>query len=326
LESPLLPNKLVQSRRTAIVVAIGAVAGFAWATVGCTYVHAQGVSRTDTLVQTLVDGSSRHVPKGYAAANATRITLNDDDRRSGMVAGVAVALGGGDPKGSLRYALFQSEQQAETFTRNLGYRRPAGSSPKFLQYLPSADCADTPSGGLCSMRVGDVVIVATASTVDRGASLVLIAAKDAIDAATMSPRTGSSAIAVPKSPPTGPRDGCALLTKNDAAAALGGPVSDPRRSADTCYYGAQVAGGDSVTLQLIEGGRSKFDFDRARMQRIAIASGIGDDAFSFVSDAGFVQVYFIKGTSYASLTLQSSRGANRLEVARALARKIAASL
>ncbi len=322
----MLPHKLVRSRCTAIVAAIATAAGFACAALGCTYAHAQGASRTDALVRTLVDGASRHIPKGYSTANATRVTLNDDDRSSGMIAGVVVALGGGDPKGSLRYGLFQSEQQAETFTRNLGYRRPAGSSPRFLQYVPSADCADTPSGGLCSMRIGDVVIVATAGAVDRGASFVMIAAKDALDAATMGLGTGPSTVTLPKSAATSSRDGCALLTKTDAAAALGGPVADPRRSGDTCYYGAPVAGRDSVTLQLFEGGRSKFDFDRGRMQRIASASGIGDDAFSFVSDAGFVQVYFIKGTSYAALTLQSSRDVNRLEVAKALARKIAASL
>jgi len=87
-----------------------------------------------------------------------------------------------------------------------------------------------------------------------------------------------------------------------------------------------VAGSNSVTLQLIDGGRAKFDFDRGRVQRIVSVAGIGDDAFAFVSDAGFVQVYFIKSSRYASLTLQNARDPNRLENAKALARSIAARL
>jgi len=122
------------------------------------------------------------------------------------------------------------------------------------------------------------------------------------------------------------RNACALLTKADAATALGGPVNDPRQGGDTCNYGALVAGSNSVTLQLIDGGRAKFDFDRGRVQRIVSVAGIGDDAFAFVSDAGFVQVYFIKSSRYASLTLQNARDPNRLENAKALARSIAARL
>jgi len=285
-------------------------------------VDAADVGRTNALVQTLIDEAPRHVPKGYSRAKASRIVLNDDDRRSGMVAGVQVTLEGGDPKGSIRYALFQSEKEANAFLSVLSSRLPRESSLKFLQYLPSANCADTPSGGLCSLLIGDVVIVATASQVDRGASLVLMAAKEAVEASrpTASPSSGSSS-AVSRS-----SDGCALLTKSDAEAALGGPVADLRRSGNSCYYGSKTVAGDGVTLQLIEGGRSKFDFDRGRIQRAVGLSGIGDDAFAFVSQAGFVQLYFLKGAGYATVTLQNSRDANRLESAKALARKIAARL
>lgn len=90
--------------------------------------------------------------------------------------------------------------------------------------------------------------------------------------------------------------------------------------------GSRSAAGDGVTLQLIDGGRSKFDFDRGCFQRAVAVAGVGDDAFAFVSQAGFVQLYFIKGAGYASVTLQNSRDANRLESAKALARKIAARM
>ena len=291
--------------------------------------HAADVSRTNSMVQTLIDGAPRHVPKGYSSAKASRVALNDDDRRTGVVAAVQVALGGGDPKGSIRYGLFQSEKDATAFRMDLGQRLPRETPRKFLPYLTNADCYDTPNGGLCIMLVGDVVIVATAGQVDRGASLVIMAAKEAFEAArtTTSPRSSPSAGATaPKSATTGARDGCALLTKADAEAALGGPVSDLRRSGDSCYYGSKAVAGDGVTLQLIEGGRSKFDFDRGRIQKAVGLSGIGDDAFAFVSQAGFVQLYFIKGSGYAAVTLQNSRDVNRLESAKALARKIAARL
>jgi hypothetical protein len=288
---------------------------------------AQGTGRTEALARALVDGAPRHVPKGYASATASRSALNDDDRRAGMVAGVLVTLAGGDPKGTLRYAMFGSEQQAEAWTRDIGHRLGDQISLKFLQYLPGAECADTRNGGMCMLRAGDVVAVATATQVDRGTSLIMIAARETLDAAMASVR--SSAAAAP-SPPnvagSGTRTGCALLTRADAAATLGGPVGDARQGGDTCYYGSLAGAGDSVTLQLIEGGRAKFDFDRGRIQRIASVPGIGDDAFVFVSQAGFVQLYFIKGTGYASLTLANAHDANRLESAKALARKIAARL
>lgn len=325
----MLSLNLVRSRRMTFVVGAVVVASLAYAQIKYVRAYAQGVSRTNTLIQMLVDSAPRHVPKGYSSANASRVTLNDNDRRSGMVAAVQVALGGGDPKGSLRYGLFQSEKEAKAFTADLSQRRPRGSSIKFLQYMPNADCADTPNGGLCSLLVGNVVIVATASQVDRGASLVVMAAKEAVEAArtTTSPRSSTSAAATAsKSSATGSRDACALLTKADAEAALGGPVADLRRNGNSCYYGSKSVAGDGVTLQLIEGGRSKFDFDRGRVQRAVGISGIGDDAFAFVSQAGFVQIYFIKGVGYAAITLQKSRDANRLESAKALARKIAARL
>jgi hypothetical protein len=326
-EEPMPPRDLVRSRRIACLVGALGAAALACTQLEWTKAHAQGVNRADALAQALVDNAPRHVPKGYASARGSRTALNDDDRRAGMAAGVQVALGGGDPKGSLRYGLFPSEQQAAAFARDLVQRTPRGSALKFLQYLPSADCADTPNGGLCSLRIGDVVIIATASQVDRGASLVLLAAKEALEAETANLRASPvTATPTPRPGAANARDSCALLTKADAAAALGGPVADPRQSSDSCYYGTQVASSNSVTLQLIEGGRSKFDFDRGRMQRIVGIPGIGDDAFAFASDAGFVQVYFIKGNGYASLTLQNTRDANRLESAKALARRIAARL
>ena len=146
--------------------------------------HAQDASRANAVVQALLDGAPRHVPKGYSGVKATRVTLNDDDRRAAMVAGVQVALEGGDPKGAIRYGVFASEKEAEAFTSYLNQRLPQGSALIFLQYLPRANCANVPNGGLCSLAVGNVVIVATASQVDRGASLVLLTAKEAAEAAT----------------------------------------------------------------------------------------------------------------------------------------------
>ncbi|MEO8752633.1 MAG: hypothetical protein ABI624_08140 [Casimicrobiaceae bacterium] len=288
---------------------------------------AQGTGRTEALARALVDGAPRHVPRGYASATASRLALNDDDRRAGMVAGVLVTLAGGDPKGTLRFAMFGSEQQAEAWTRDAGHRLGDQVALKFLQYLPGAECADTRNGGICMLRAGDVVAVATASQVDRGTSLIMIAARETLDAAMAGVRSGAApAPSPPNVAGSGARSGCALLTKADAASALGGPVGDARQGSDTCYYGSQARAGDSVTLQLLEGGRAKFDFDRGRIQRTASVPGIGDDAFVFASQAGFVQIYFIKGTGYASLTLANAHDANRLESAKALARRIAARL
>lgn len=119
-------------------------------------------------------------------------------------------------------------------------------------------------------------------------------------------------------------DPCALLTLADATAAFGSPVVNaPHAGTPTCQYQSPTQAGDGVTLQLNEGGREKFDFDRNQVSGAKPLNGIGDEAFEFVSAAGFVQVYVIKGERYFTLTLMNERDHHLKQSAAALARKLA---
>ncbi len=119
-------------------------------------------------------------------------------------------------------------------------------------------------------------------------------------------------------------DACDLLTTPDAdEATIGAVTRVPAGPANACYYQVREPAGDGVSLELIDGGRAKFDFDHKRMHNTTALSGIGDAAFEFVSLAGFAQVYAVKGDTYFVVTLTSHRNSNLAGSAARLARKVA---
>jgi hypothetical protein len=82
-------------------------------------------------------------------------------------------------------------------------------------------------------------------------------------------------------------------------------------------------GGNSLTVQAFNTGRIGFDAAKSRTFNTVALPGIGDDAFGFVSLAGFVQISLIKNNHYVAITLQNQRNPVQLETAKALATKIA---
>ena len=78
-----------------------------------------------------------------------------------------------------------------------------------------------------------------------------------------------------------------------------------------------------ISIQPLDGGRAKFEFDRGRTQGAQTISGLGDDAFGFQSLAGFVQINLLKGDRYVVIILQDAEGGDRMKRATALAAKIA---
>jgi len=122
---------------------------------------------------------------------------------------------------------------------------------------------------------------------------------------------------------TGPNP-CSLLTLADATAAMGSPVVNaPHPGTSVCQYQSPTQAGDGVTLEVINGGRDQFDAARNSTSATVPLTGIGDDAFVFVSVAGFAQVSVIKGPLYFTVTVMNQRDHHLKESAAALARKIA---
>ena len=121
-------------------------------------------------------------------------------------------------------------------------------------------------------------------------------------------------------------DVCGLVGQAQIEAALGGPA--PRARGGTtngCAWRSAAKAGDAVTIQVDDGGREKFLFDRGRLQTVALP-GVGDDAFAFSSQAGFVQLGLLKNGTYVTIVLQRQDDPDRLGKARTLATFIADQL
>jgi hypothetical protein len=205
--------------------------------------------------------------------------------------------------------------------RNLGVPVHTG---KFLAYPPFAQCADTQDGGYCDMPLEgrNVVLTAAAAQVDgaNGAAALMRLGYDNLNAIVQAiARQTPVQIPMP-----GGVDSCAVVTMDDVQAALKQRVPPPRRDGSgACTW--RGTSGDALTIQGIETGQAGFENAQARTHNIVAVAGIGDAAFAFVSQAGFVQLNAVKNNHYVVVTLQKS-GAGVLDAAKAIAAKIASNL
>ncbi len=241
--------------------------------------------------------------------------------REGLVGEVDLTFQAADPKARLAYFVFADSTAAGEFNR----KHLPGVMPgqKLLAYPPMARCADVAgAGGYCDMWVQQygVIMVASASKVAGGADALMgIGFKHL---AGVYQRLASQ----PAPPPTpGGLDPCALVTKGEAEVALNQSVGPPQRDrVGGCYW--PTRGADGLSVQAFDTGRAGFQAGKSRASGRLPLPGIGDDAFGFVSLAGFVQISLIKNGHYVALTLQSQRDPAKLEKAKALAAKIAGRL
>jgi hypothetical protein len=120
-------------------------------------------------------------------------------------------------------------------------------------------------------------------------------------------------------------DLCALVSNADLQAILHQAVQGPQRdSIGTCTW--RIAGMNAVTIQPNETGQAGLNNARSRTANTIALSGIGDDAFAFVSQAGFAQVSFVKHGRFVVVIYQGGSNATRLDAAKAIAAKVASGL
>jgi hypothetical protein len=81
-----------------------------------------------------------------------------------------------------------------------------------------------------------------------------------------------------------------------------------------------------VSIQVFETEQNGFNNAKRRSLQSTPLPGIADEAFGFVSLAGFVPIQLIKNGHFVGLTLESPHDPSKLETAKALATKIAARL
>ena len=289
----------------------------------------------DKLYQALLNSRPASI-QGFSPPTVSATKLSGADARNGMVGAVDIVFTRADAKAEIRYTVFGQSNQAVSYSQTLSQN--LSGSRIFFPFMPGADCVESSGNELCVVQNGNVLVLAISSGVGRAdtheqqtvrgisagnivqsAVTHLQSVRASTGESTAHRETAASGESSPKMP-----DPCSILTSADAAAVMGSGIDNPRRDrAGTCYYQSRSAPGEGVSLELMEGGRDKFDFDRGRVIGAAPLNGIGDSAFEFASAAGFVQVYAITGDRYFTVMVFNHRDPNSRQTAASLAKTIA---
>jgi hypothetical protein len=271
----------------------------------------------DALYQALLNTTTLNLPPGFSSAAPTAIPQNFP----GLVGEVDLVFQGGDPKARLGFFVFTDFNTASEFNRK--QVPPFVPGQKLLAFPPMARCKTTTDGSAyCNMWVEDknVIMTAAASKIDGGADALMAFGFRYLNSVAQS--GASTAAAATKSAEI---TACSLLTQEEVESVLRQRASPSERDkAGGCSW--RGSAGVAVTVQVFETGESGFNNAKRRALQSTPLPGIGDDAFGFVSLAGFVQIQLIKNGHFVGLTLENQRDPAKLETAKSLATKIAARL
>lgn len=271
----------------------------------------------DALYHALLNTTPTNLPAGFNSATPTAVPQNFQ----GLAGEVDLVFHGGDPKARLGFFLFNDFNAASEFNRKQIPSFIPGQ--KLLAYPPMARCRNAADGtAFCDMWVEDknVIMTAAASKIDSGADALMAFGFRYLNSISQSGASQPAAAAKSSEPAA-----CSLVTQEEVENALRQRVESPERDkAGGCSW--RGSGGGAVTVQVFETGPSGFNNAKRRSLQATPLPGIGDDAFGFVSLAGFVQIQLIKNGHFVGLTLESQRDPAKLETAKALATKIAARL
>jgi hypothetical protein len=271
----------------------------------------------DALYRALLSTTPTNLPPGFNSATPTAVPQNFP----GLIGEIDLVFHGGDSKARLGFFVFNDFNTASEFNRKQVPRFTPGQ--KLLAYPPMARCRNASDGtAFCDMWVEDknVIMTAAASKIDGGADVLMAFGFRYLN--SISQNSASLASSTPK---PGEITACSLLTQDEVENALRQRVRSPEPDkAGGCSWRASSGGG--VSVQVFETGQNGFNNAKRRSLQSTPLPGIGDDAFGFVSLAGFVQIQLIKNGHFVGLTLESQRDPAKLEAAKSLATKIAARL
>ena len=296
-------------KRTTVCVTIGSLLLLVLASVNA--------GSGDALYQALLNTNPTNLPTGFNSATATAIPQNFQ----GLVGEVDLVFHGGDPKARLGFFVFNDFNAASEFNRK--QVPPFIRGQKLLAFPPMARCRNASDGtAFCDMWIQDknVIMTAAASKIEGGADVLMAFGFRYLNS------VGQNLASQPVPTPTpGGIAACSLITQEEVESALRqrvGPLE--RDKAGGCSW--RGSGGGAVTVQAFETGQNGFNGAKKRSLQSTPLPGIADEAFGFVSLAGFVQIQLIKNGHFVALTLESSRDPSKLETAKTLATKIAARL
>jgi len=273
----------------------------------------------EALYKALLNTTPTNLPSGFNSATATAIPQNFP----GLIGEVDLVFHGGDPKARLGFFVFNDFNAASEFNRK--EVPPFIRGQKLLAYPPMARCINAADGtAFCNIWMEDknVIMTAAASKIDGGADALMAFGFRHLNSISVSQNATSALMPVAN---TSEIAACSLLTQEEVENALHQRVGSPKPDkAGGCSW--RGPGGGGVTVQVFETGQNGFNNAKRRLLRSTPLPGIADDAFGFVSLAGFVQIQLIKNGHFVGLTLESQRDPAKLETVKSLATKIAARL
>lgn len=120
-------------------------------------------------------------------------------------------------------------------------------------------------------------------------------------------------------------DPCTLVTTAALQAIVHQAVQGPKPAgAETCAW--QIGGMNAITIQVNPTGQGGFDNAQSETANAVALSGIGDAAFAFSSQAGFVEVNVLKNNRYVVVIYQGGANATRLAMTKVMAVAVAGNL
>jgi len=282
---------------------------FVWSVSTFAFAQVSQQALFDALLKT-TPGS---IPSQFSGAHINKLNVQQIPEHDGMIGAMEVGFTN-DANAKATFLIFADRDSASGHNRK--GLPPWSGSQKLLPYPPMARCMTIQNGiGYCDMwlQQDNAIIKATASSQSGAEALIGMAFKDFYKVKENAPQ-----------PQQQPQTACSLLTKSEVEAVLGSVREPEPDHAGGCFFGSNT--GDGVTVQLPGTGKSGFATAKSRMSGATALPGVGDDAFAFVSLAGFVQIYLIKHDQYATLIYQNQRDHAPLNAARDLAAKIAGRL
>ena len=108
------------------------------------------------LYQALLTKQLERLPEGFSSASLGSTNLNPASQQAGMVGIAKVTLTGKNSSGDVRYAVFSSQQNYESYAREFSLP----GKPIFFPYFPDAKCTSHNDTQACRIGNGAVLIVA----------------------------------------------------------------------------------------------------------------------------------------------------------------------
>jgi hypothetical protein len=108
------------------------------------------------LYQALLNTQPARMPEGFSSAILGSINLKPGSQQAGLVGIAKITFAGKNASGEVRYAVFSTKQDIDSYKRDLSMP----GQPIFFPYFPKGDCTSHGDQQACEVEDGTVMIMA----------------------------------------------------------------------------------------------------------------------------------------------------------------------